>query len=495
MIKKTYIFIFSAFILCSGYFHSICEGNQQQAKKGLDIVLAIDSSGSMKKTDPLSLRIPAAKLFISLLDQNDKAGIVSFNDKGYPLISLTPVNSVTNKEELLKSAEKISSDGRYTNLYEAVNESYRILSTARDSKESTGIIVLMSDGKMDVGNPDSDNKLIRSLENELAPTLSNKKIKLYTIAFTDFSDKRLLKQIAEFTGGTFNIAHNDKDLHLIFTSIFETLKTPNMLPMQGNSFIIDKSIDEVTVVASKENADSYIYLQSPDEQKFSATQKPDNINWYVTHNFDMITITKPMEGRWQVLSSTEKDNKAYIVTNLNLMTNFNWKDIPVDTPVNLEVWLQRGEEILKRSRLVQRALFYIELTKPGEEKIKMVLFDSGEEPDREKSDGIFTNHFVPDIEGEYILKLAINGMTFQREKTIKFRAIIPTVEEPEEPEEDEEMEAETEEVSDSEQFSWTEVLIHFAIGNAILLCVVILFIFLFKKFGKFKKIVLSILAR
>jgi hypothetical protein len=42
-----------------------------QDKASMDVVLVMDSSGSMKKTDPLSLRIPAAKLFVSLLDKDD----------------------------------------------------------------------------------------------------------------------------------------------------------------------------------------------------------------------------------------------------------------------------------------------------------------------------------------------------------------------------------------------------------------------------------------
>ena len=56
----------------------------------MDVVLVMDSSGSMKKTDPHYLLIPAAKLFISLLREGDRASVVSFSDKGYtisPMIS------------------------------------------------------------------------------------------------------------------------------------------------------------------------------------------------------------------------------------------------------------------------------------------------------------------------------------------------------------------------------------------------------------------------
>ncbi len=57
--------------------------------EGADIVLLIDSSGSMKKTDPHDYRKTAAKLFISLLGRDDRAGIVSFGENAKLLLPLT----------------------------------------------------------------------------------------------------------------------------------------------------------------------------------------------------------------------------------------------------------------------------------------------------------------------------------------------------------------------------------------------------------------------
>jgi len=59
---------------------------------GIDVILVMDSSGSMKKTDPMTLRIPAARLFLSLLGKHDRAGVVSFSDKGYPLMQLMKID-------------------------------------------------------------------------------------------------------------------------------------------------------------------------------------------------------------------------------------------------------------------------------------------------------------------------------------------------------------------------------------------------------------------
>ncbi|MDH5765097.1 MAG: VWA domain-containing protein, partial [Gammaproteobacteria bacterium] len=47
------------------------------AGNALDSVIAMDSSGSMKKTDPEELRKPAAKLFINLLNDDDQLSVIS----------------------------------------------------------------------------------------------------------------------------------------------------------------------------------------------------------------------------------------------------------------------------------------------------------------------------------------------------------------------------------------------------------------------------------
>src|SRR5512135_3111867 len=70
--------------------------SRQPEDQGSDIVLLMDSSGSMKKTDPGNYRKDAARLFISLLGADDKIGIVSFGDSAKTLIPLT-VNSRNNR--------------------------------------------------------------------------------------------------------------------------------------------------------------------------------------------------------------------------------------------------------------------------------------------------------------------------------------------------------------------------------------------------------------
>ena len=137
------ILIAAAIVFASGRSYSM-------DKASMDVVLVMDSSGSMKKTDPLSLRIPAAKLFISLLGENDRAGVISFSDRSYPVIDLTPVGSENNKDKIFKAIEKISSNGLHTNLYHASNKCSDVLSK-NNKTGSNQITLLRSSCMMAVG--------------------------------------------------------------------------------------------------------------------------------------------------------------------------------------------------------------------------------------------------------------------------------------------------------------------------------------------------------
>ena len=390
----------------------VAQGNvMAQSRSSIDVAIVMDSSGSMKKTDPGSLRIPAAKLFISLLGSSDRAAVLSFSDQGYPIAGLTPVNNEANKQKLLNATDKITSKGLYTNLYGAFNKGMEIL---LDSKEEgrEQIIVLMSDGMMDVGDPDRDRQLLDKLRSELSGVLTANNIKVYAIAFTDQSDRTQLEKLSKQTGGFYNLALTDRDFHLIFTSIFESLKSPEMLPMESNGFLIDGSIQEVTIVVSKESAATAIQINAPDGQQYAGNQKYSGISWFVSDNFDMITVQKPVEGRWKILYSTGENNKAYIITDLTLETNFEQLYAVFGENLDIKAWLEKEGSIIRGGEVLEATDIYIELSNPDGNISHLNPLNDGE--------GIFHKRITPFKDGNYTLKVIAKGKTYEREKAFLF---------------------------------------------------------------------------
>ena len=392
------------------------------ATGGVDAVLVMDSSGSMAKNDPKKLRVPAARLFMSLLGEEDRIGLISFSDNGYPVLHLTAPGEQSNAR-ILAAADKVSSKGVYTNLYAALSKGIEMLDKESEADQEK-MLVLMSDGKMDVGNSDEDRVLTQKLQGELLQAAADKGIKIYSIAFTEGSDIELLKQVAKDTGALFKLAHSDQDLHHVFSAIFESAKNPDMLPIEGGGFVVDASIEEVTIVASKEREDVRIYLQAPDGRKLGAEHADDSLKWFLSHHFDMITLKNPEAGAWKLLF-TGGSNRAYIVTNMVLNHTPQKSSLVVGDDMVLESWLEQDGTLLDREAVLTNTRFLMEIQDPNGETARFDLFDRGEYGDRKPADGVYSNTLSYENAGSYQIQIIAEGETFQRQKTVHFEIEPP----------------------------------------------------------------------
>ncbi|MDH5518561.1 MAG: VWA domain-containing protein [Gammaproteobacteria bacterium] len=421
-------------------------GHAAAEKKTIDAVVIIDSSGSMKQSDPKSMRKPAAKLFISLLGENDRVSIMSFSDNGYPITYLNTLDNDENIQRTLKATDKVSTKGIYTNIHAAVERGYKILS--ENKSEHDQVIILLSDGKMDIGNPAKSNELSRRLLEETIPKLNKSGIKVYSIAFTEESDRDLLTTLAERTEGFCKVATNDKDLHLAFTSIFEQSKQPDMLPLTENKFLADKSIREITIVANKASADSKIFLEDPKQTRFDATVTDKNIKWFISDTFDMITIKKPLEGEWKILFS-DNNNKAYIVADMKMQSKFDFEEVNNISKLQAQAWLEKEDKIVTEAAILDSIQASIELSAPSEQTKTIPM---GLAINDEKLSGVFLANNKPEERGTYFATITLKSQTFERQKTFSFTSMgIPEVKtEPVAEEMTEEKEAEPEKPAPSE---------------------------------------------
>ncbi len=391
---------------------------------GVDAVLLIDSSGSMAKNDPDKLRVPAAKMFMSLLGSDDRLGLISFSDNGYPVLHLTAPGPKTNAR-ILGAADRVSSKGVYTNLHAALQKGLAMLEKeGKDGQEP--MLVLMSDGRMDVGNTDEDWALTQKLQQDLVATAKERKVKVYTIAFTEASDVDLLREVASETGGLFKLARNDQDLHEVFSAIFESAKDPDMLPIEGNEFKVDASIDEVTIVASKEREDVRIFLQAPDGTRLNSDNADDKLKWFLSHHFDMITLKNPQPGTWKLLYTGGK-NRAYIVTNMSLGHNPHRPNLKVNENMVLEAWLEQDGELLNKEAVLTHTKFYMDIQVPSGETARFDLKDQGREGDRAAADGKYSTLLAYENPGSYQISLIAESETFSRQKTVHFEVQAPPV--------------------------------------------------------------------
>lgn len=186
--------------------------NEKPIKKdGIDIVLSLDSSGSMKEMglDENNLyenRWDVVKSIVNdFIDkrENDNIGLVIF---GTNVMTASPLSFDKNaQKEILKYLE-IGMVGEKTALIDSIINSIKIL---KNSNAKSKVIVLLSDGM------DTASKIPYKVANDLA---IKHNIKLYTIGIGD-SNRTLLNLLSTGTGGNSYIAISKADLINIYEEI------------------------------------------------------------------------------------------------------------------------------------------------------------------------------------------------------------------------------------------------------------------------------------
>ncbi len=197
--------------------------------EGIDIVIALDISGSMQETDLVPNRLDAAKMVIERFVRrrpNDRLGLVVFGREAYTHVPLTLDHGTFLR--MLAELQVGIIDGRATAIGNGIGVA---LNRLRHSEAKSKVIIVLTDGDNNAGNI-SPIQAAR-----FAQTLG---VKIYTILAgdnasgeaTETADGRqrqsvnpkLLEEIASMTGGAPYLATDTRALAQNFQSILEDLE-------------------------------------------------------------------------------------------------------------------------------------------------------------------------------------------------------------------------------------------------------------------------------
>lgn len=161
----------------------------------IDVVLSIDSSGSMDWNDPGELRKEAAKSFVDKLRELDQAAVVDFDDSARTLVSLTTDHAEVKYQ--IDTIDDVGGTNLYAGLLKAVQE------VSKGSAEHKRFVIFLTDGDGTWN------------ESALRAAKSNN-VTVYTIGLGSSLNEALLKRIATETGGKYfhaTDANELKDIH------------------------------------------------------------------------------------------------------------------------------------------------------------------------------------------------------------------------------------------------------------------------------------------
>lgn len=280
-----------------------------------DFRIVIDVSGSMKKTDPHNLRVPALKLLNGLIPSGSQAGVWTFGKYVDMAVKWGKVNDSWRKQADL-GADKIHSNALLTNIESALARA-RVGWDKPDGKTER-ILLLLTDGKVDVSKDPVKNEKSRSkVLGESLAALKKAGAQVHSIALSDGTDEVLLKQLALDTGGSFAIAKTAAELQKVFYKMFERASKPDTVALTGREFPVDASIREMTLLIFRKPGSQPTILIPPDSPAISA-QKPRDSRWRSDKGYDLITVKDPQAGSWRIDAEMDPDNRLMVVTDLKL---------------------------------------------------------------------------------------------------------------------------------------------------------------------------------
>ena len=165
----------------------------RRAKKPVDLVVVMDTSGSMAG-DKIAAARQSLGQFIGLLDDRDRLQIITFNSTA---TTLTPLESVGSKrDDLQRRVQGIFESGG-TALYDSILGAYTDLQTNGDPTHIRALVVL-TDGQ-DTDSSSSLDQVVQGIS--ISGEEGGNAIKVFTIAFGDDADKDVLAKIADAAGG------------------------------------------------------------------------------------------------------------------------------------------------------------------------------------------------------------------------------------------------------------------------------------------------------
>jgi hypothetical protein len=375
----------------------------------------------MLLTDPLKLRYEGAKLLLQFLGKNDRIGVVAFSDSATVVSDLQPY-AAERSDQLVNAIQGIKTEGRYTDLLEAIKAGSGLLES-NSREDAQRVLILLSDGKME---PEASRGTAmartQELVNDILPDLKAQEIKVHTLALSPQADRELLGEIASATDGLSWYTKEPAELQKSFADLFLAVKRPQVVQLTSKGFRIDDDVEEATFYVNHDEG-AALTLMTPKNNEISAADAPEWVTWFTGKTFDVITLREPEAGDWQIHGVTTTDGFAAVLTNLKLVTD--WPSIVrAEDKVLVQARLYESEKpvaLPEMSGVIKYAFQIAPTDKISEPLIRDFLNDEGQNGDRVAHDGIFSSVVSLNDAGEYRLTIIARAPTFQRSQQMPFR--------------------------------------------------------------------------
>lgn len=426
---RTFYKLLSLFLLlafAARVLHAQAVGGELPQGTKLDIMILMDSSGSMLVTDPQRLRDRGVELFVERLSSDDRVGVVKFAEDAKVVLPLN--TSSANLPKIIQAElARVESTGTYTNLYAGIEVAAKqLLSSVRD--DATPILVLLSDGKMEPPPQFGEAQAIsKKLLEDLLPDLDAKNIRIYTLSFSDQADRDLLSKIAKATDAASWYSPSVERLQKSFEDLLLVLKKATPTPSQSKGLLVEHDVEEVTFYLAR-NPSQSLTLISPIGESYKFDAKPESVRWYRGEDFDVISVSSPSVGTWNVEGYGSDDGYAAVLTDLDIDVRLP-PIVRADSPFDILIGLKSRDKEISLPKMLGLVTYEYEISptdKVSEPFIRKTLSAQSDAKDVGNREQVTKQSVTLEGLGEYSISVKAVGPTFRREKSISF-IVKPTL--------------------------------------------------------------------
>lgn len=199
-----------------------------ESVSGVDVMLAVDDSGSMRHNDPNRLLSQVVQHFAGKLGPEDRLAMVIFGDRARLSLPLTSVAADGFADALSAAVDKIDYSSRLTDIAGATEMARHTLDEqARPSARQ--VLVLITDGQIDLGSERKNRESKSWLLESILPNATRQGVSVFGITLTDEADVELIQRLSDATGGTYYRLLAADDVGSVFDRIIDRLQSPRAI--------------------------------------------------------------------------------------------------------------------------------------------------------------------------------------------------------------------------------------------------------------------------
>lgn len=382
----------------------------------------VDASGSMLISDPDKLTSEALRLMSNLAPEEQATlGIWLFGEEPRVLLPEANVNKVT-KAKLASYVDAYVTEDVETDL-EAIIK--LLLETPDSGDLAPGFDrhwILVTDGMVDISLDEAINKASRDrILNELTTKLEERGIHLHTISMTGYTDKALLESLSLRTNAIHTEVALPEDLLDVFERIFTQAAPVDELPFDGNRFLVDDAIKELTLVVFHESNVQPL-ITKPDASTL-LLQNGQGVSVSASDHYTLITINDPAAGEWQVSNVDLARSSVRVITDLSAQATKVAPVIFVNEPIYSTIGLFQSDVMIKDDDVLNLLKVTQTLKQLSGETEESIYSN-----ELARTNGQFKQRMVGITEpGNYELVTLVDGKTFSRQLSQYF-TVHPAIE-------------------------------------------------------------------